>query len=213
MDRYIGLDVHATTTTFAVLSATGKRVGKQVVETNGRVLVEQLKTIPGKRHVCLEEGTQSAWLHEILSPHAEQVVVTAVSESRGPESDERDAFALAERLRIGAIERRVYKGIGPYAKLRELSRAHAMIVQDTVRVQNRIKALYRSRGVAVGEAGKAIYSSAAREPWQEKLPEASRAASKLLYAQYDAVQQVRQRAEKELVFGGGQDVIHLRRLR
>jgi len=150
MDRYIGLDVHATSTTFAVLSATGKRLGKQVVETNGQALVEQLKVIPGKRHVALEEGTQSAWLYEILSPHALEVVVTAVSESRGPKSDERDAFALAERLRIGAIERRVCKAIGPYAKLRELSRTHAMIVQDTARVQNRTKALYRSRGVGVG---------------------------------------------------------------
>jgi hypothetical protein len=40
--------------------------------------------------VVLEEGTQSAWLYEILSPHAEDIVVTMVPESRGQKSDEHD---------------------------------------------------------------------------------------------------------------------------
>ncbi|XYH98498.1 hypothetical protein ACMHYB_01675 [Sorangium sp. So ce1128] len=72
MQRYIGLDVHAASTTFAVVGESGKRLGSHVVETNGQALVEQLKAITGKRHVVLEEGTQSGWLYEILSPHAEE---------------------------------------------------------------------------------------------------------------------------------------------
>ena len=91
MERFIGLDVHRPSTTCAVIDARGKRLRVDVVETNGQTLVEQLKTIPGKRHLCLEEGTQSAWLYEILSPHAEEVIVTTVPESRGQKNDERDA--------------------------------------------------------------------------------------------------------------------------
>jgi len=197
MDRYIGLDVHAASTTFAVVSPSGKRLGTHVVETNGLAVVEQLKRIAGQRHVCLEEGTQSTWMYEILSPHAEEVVVTGVSESRGPKSDERDAYGLAEQLRTGAIARRVFKETGAYTKLRELARTHTMIVQDVVRVQNRIKALYRSRGVAV--AGQTVYSVHGRQEWLPKLPEASRCAAATLYAQYDAVEEVRRRAEKDLV--------------
>ena len=68
MEKYIGLDVHAASTTFAVLGESGKRLTSHVVETNGQALVEQLKMIPGSKHVCLEEGTQSAWVYEILSP-------------------------------------------------------------------------------------------------------------------------------------------------
>ena len=86
MKRFIGLDVHAASTTFAVINESGKRVGSHVVETNGQALVEQLKTIPGDKYVCLEEGTQSAWIYEILSPHATEVVVTMVSESRSTAS-------------------------------------------------------------------------------------------------------------------------------
>src|SRR5262245_11681075 len=101
MERYIGLDVHVASTTFAVMGASGRRLGSHVVETNGQALVQQLKAIPGKRHVCLEEGTQSAWLYEILSPHAEEVVIAMVTESRGQKDDQRDAFDLADRLRTG----------------------------------------------------------------------------------------------------------------
>jgi transposase len=197
MPTQFGLDVHAASTTFAIVSSSGKRLGTHVVETNGQAVVEQLKTIAGQRHVCLEEGTQSTWMYEILSPHAEEVVVMGVSESRGPKSDERDAFSLAERLRTGAIERRVFKETGAYTKLREIARTHTMIVQDAVRVQNRIKAVYRSRGVAV--AGQTVYSVHGRQEWLPKLPEAARSAAMMLYAQLDAVQEVRKRAEKELV--------------
>ena len=197
MERYIGLDVHAASTTFVVIGESGKRLGTHVVETNGHALVEQLKTIPGKRHVCLEEGTQSAWVYEILSPHAEEVVVAMVSESRGPKNDQNDAFNLAEQLRTGAIKTRVFKEVGAYKTLRELGRTHTMIVQDVVRVQNRLKALYRSRGVAA--AGKTVYSTKGREEWLPKLPDSARGAAMTLYAQYDAVEEVRKRAEKELV--------------
>ena len=197
MKKHIGLDVHATSTTFAVLSETGKRLGSQVVETNGEALVAQLKAIAGKKYVCLEEGTQSAWIYEILSPYAEEVVVVMVAESRGQKNDENDAFNLAEQLRTGSIRIRVFKEVGAFKKLRELGRAHSMLVEDSVRIKNRIKSFYRSRGVAV--SGRAVYSEKGREPLLPELPEATRQAAIMLYAQYDAVEKVREAAEKELV--------------
>jgi len=118
MDRYIGLDAHASSCTLAVVTPKGKRVGSHVVETNARCLIEAVRQIPEPRHICLEEGTLAEWLHEVLSPHTEKVVVAVVSESRGPKDDRRDAFGLADDLRLGAIRRKVYKseaGSGPWA--------------------------------------------------------------------------------------------------
>ena len=63
MERYVGLDSHARSCTLGVLSAAGKRLQSIVVETNGQALVEAVKRIPGRVHLCLEEGTQSAWLY------------------------------------------------------------------------------------------------------------------------------------------------------
>src|SRR5262245_57329752 len=197
MNTYIGLDVHAASTTFAVIHQSGRRLGTHVVETSGQALVAQLKAIAGRKHVCLEEGTQSGWLYEILSPWAERVVVATVPQSRGQKSDERDAFHLAEQLRTGALKNGVFKEPGAYRTLRELGRTHAMVVQDVVRVQNRIKALYRSRGIAI--AGKSVYSEKSRKQYLDKLPDASRGAAETLHAQYDAVEQIRRQAEKDVV--------------
>jgi hypothetical protein len=66
MDRYVGLDSHARSCTLGVISASGRRLQSMVVETNGRALAEAVRLIPGRVHLCLEEGTQSAWLYELL---------------------------------------------------------------------------------------------------------------------------------------------------
>jgi hypothetical protein len=199
-----------------VVDARGKQAGSHVVATNGQEIVECLRAIPGQRHVCFEEGTQSGWLYEILEPHAVEVVVAGVAAgSRGPKDDKRDAFGLAEDLRLGAIKIRVFKNGGPYKALRELARTHRMVVRDVVRTKNRIKSMYRSRGVVV--AGKSVYSSTDREPWQEQLPEACRGPVRTLYAELDALEEVRSDAERALprgrggrraraVLGGGGDV-------
>ena len=94
MDRYIGLDAHSTSCTIAVVGPSGRRLGCHVVETNGQALVEQIRGIPSPRHLCLEEGTQSAWLYELLSPHVDELVVANITTSQGPKSDEHDAFVL-----------------------------------------------------------------------------------------------------------------------
>jgi hypothetical protein len=69
---------------------SGRKLSEQVVETNAKALMKCIRSIPRPRHVCLEEGTQSAWLYEILSPHADELVVAAITESKGPNSDQRD---------------------------------------------------------------------------------------------------------------------------
>ena len=58
MDRYIGLDVHASSCTLGIVGPSGKRLGARVVETNARALIEVLRGIPRTRHVCLEEGVR-----------------------------------------------------------------------------------------------------------------------------------------------------------
>ena len=66
MDTYIGLDAHASSCTLGVAGPSGKRLGSHVVETNAQALIEVLRSIPGPRHLCLEEGTLASWLYEVL---------------------------------------------------------------------------------------------------------------------------------------------------
>ena len=78
MDRYIGLDAHASSCTVAVVGPSGKKLHSQVLETNGRTLIDFIRTIPPDRHLCLEEGKHANWLYEILSPHVQEIVVAGV---------------------------------------------------------------------------------------------------------------------------------------
>src|SRR5690349_18052995 len=103
MDRYVGLDVHSGSTTIGVIGPSGRRLSTQVVETNGRALVEAIRLLARPTHVCLEEGLQAEWVYEILKPHVDELVVVRVEQSRGQKSDTRDAFGLAERLRMRAV--------------------------------------------------------------------------------------------------------------
>ncbi len=124
MERYIGMDVHAASCTLAVVSQTGRRLRDFPVETNGQALVEAIRMIPGHKHLVFEEGLQSAWLYETLRPHVDEVVVAGVTESRGQKSDKRDAYGLAEKLRVGNLDKQVFKAPRQFARLREFSRIH-----------------------------------------------------------------------------------------
>ena len=108
MDRYIGLDVHASSCTLAVVGPSGKGLGTHVVETNAGALIEVPRGIPKRRHLCMEEGTLSGWLHEVLEPHVDELIVTGIGKkSRGPKSEGTDARRWSGRVRAcGAAQDR-----------------------------------------------------------------------------------------------------------
>jgi len=196
MERYIGLDAHRDSCTVAVIGPSGKRLKSFVVETNGSALVEAIRCISGRRHICLEEGTQSAWLHEILSPHAEEVVVVVPEKRRGTKSDKRDAWTPAEELRTGAIVTRVYRAPTHLAALKNAVRGHLMAVRDVVRAKNRLKAIWRSRGIH-STAG--VYEAETRGRWIRRLPKAYRPLAEGLGQQLDVLEPLRDQAERSLL--------------
>jgi transposase len=197
MERYLGLDVHAASCTLAVISEKGRKLRDFPVETNGQALVEAIRMIPGHKHLVFEEGLQSAWLYETLSPHVDETVVAGVTESRGPKSDKRDAYGLAEKLRVGNLDQQVFKSPRQFSQLRELSRAHVTLVGDVVRAQSRIKSLYRARGILV--TGVNVYSVRQRKQWQEQLSSQVQSRATRLYDHLDFLLEQKKQAEAALL--------------
>ncbi len=194
MDRYIGLDAHSQSCVLGVIDAKGTRVGgPHIVETNGEALVATMQSIPGRRHLCLEEGTQSAWLYELLRKHVEELVVT-VPRKRGPKDDARDAYDLAEALRVGAVRVRVYKAPVELAGLRDAVRGYTTAVRDVTRAKNRLKSLFRARGIQVGAE---VYGPE-RSALATQLPPSSQRLATVWGAQLEALEEVRDTAEKWL---------------
>jgi transposase len=197
MERYIGMDVHAASCTLAVISEKGRKLKDFPVETNGQSLVEAIRMIPGHKHLVFEEGLQSAWLYETLNPHVDDIVVAGITTSRGQKSDKGDAYGLAEKRRVGNLDKHVFKAPRQFTRLRELSRIHMTLVSDTVRVQSRIKSLYRSRGILV--AGMNVYAARHREEWRKQLPSSNQTRATRLYDHLDFVLEQKKQAEADLL--------------
>ena len=141
----------------------------------------------------MEEGTQSAWLHEILEPEVSENVVVAPPETRGAKDDLLDAWSRAEELRVGAVRTRVYKAPKHWAGLRSAATTYRIATQDVVRVKNRLKAVLRGRGI-LADAG--VYEGKSRGKWLRELPAAGyRPAAEWLGRELDELVPLREEAE------------------
>lgn len=196
MQRFIGLDAHGQSCTLCVMGPSGRRLGHHVVETNGKTLVELVRSIAGERHVCMEEGTQSEWLYEILQPHAKRVVVTQPLRRAGNKSDEIDGWALADLLRRDAVQRSVFKSPQMFTALRQAARGYVAVQQDLVRAKCRLNALYRARALAPSSE---IYDEQQRKTWVRKLPPTHRPLANLLGEQLDGLTEAYQAAQRWLL--------------
>jgi len=199
--RYIGRDVHKDSTTAAVLDAQGNLVMQVTLRTEGNVLVDFLRGLRGSLHLTFEEGTYSAWLYTRLAPCVEKLIVCNPRQNallkQGNKSDPIDARKLAELLRLGSLTA-VYHGAPAMGTLKELAASYATLVSDGTRVMNRLKSLYRSRGIRCG--GTQVYSPRHRDRWLEQLVEAGvRQRARLLYPELDLLLELRPQARRALL--------------
>lgn len=196
MDQYIGIDAHSESCTVAVMSAAGKQLRQQVVDTQAKVLIEMVEGIAGNRHVCIEEGQLAEWLVETLGPYAKEMAVVQPKEHRGHKSDATDAWALAEQLRVKAKGTYVFKPTTQYRSLREAVRTYGIAVKDTTRAKNRFRSLLRARGIP--KLDKSIYDPERRPTWIRKLPAAYRRRAEWLGQQIDSRLEAHEIAERWL---------------
>jgi len=197
--KYVALDVHQATTVAAVRAASGRVIARTVLPTEEPAIVEFFRGMRGAVHVALEEGTQAQWLHDVLVPLVDQVVVCDRRGERqqGNKGDQVDADALSELLRRGSL-RAVYHGSPHRAVLKELTRSYGNLVEDTTRVMLRLKALFRARGISA--PGKGVYRPAGRAQWLAQLPDAgARSRAAVLYAELDVLRALRPRAKAAML--------------
>ncbi len=197
MEIYIGMDVHAQSTTCAVVGPDGQRMKQLVIETTREALTEMLQGLEGNKHVCFEEGTAAGWIYEVVTPLVAEAICCQPKKRSGPKSDAHDAWRLAEDLRRGALDRIVYKGVGKMAALRDAMRAHRLLTQDVARVKNRIKAIFRGRGVAATSSK--MFETTQRDAWLEKLTPVHRELARVLFQELDGLVPLQEQTEKRLL--------------
>lgn len=167
--KYVGMDVHKAITVIVVLDAIGQVESRSQVKTKAENLCDFFRGMSGKVEVVFEEGTHSAWLYKLLKPLVASVTVCDPRHNKliddGNKSDDEDAGTLARLLRMGAVKA-VYKGDDQQQQLKEICRAYDNLVEDSTRVQNRLKAIYRGRGISC--PGHALYRADQRSAWLAK---------------------------------------------
>jgi transposase len=199
--KYIGMDVHKEAIVIAVMNGEGKLVMESIIETKASTILQFLHGLGGELHVTLEEGTWAAWLYDLLQPHVQELVVCDPRRNaflkEGNKSDKIDARKLADLLRGGYL-RSVYHGENGLRTLKELARGYLTISKDLTRVMNRVKALYRSWGIACG--GQQVYAPRHRAEWLNKIRETGvRRRAEFFYQQLDALRVLRQAVRRDLL--------------
>ena len=199
--KYVGLDVHRDTISVAVLEESGKLVMQSILATHAAALLDFVRGLRGSVHITFEEGTHSAWLHDLLVRHVARVVVCDPRQNAllkaGNKSDRMDARKLAE-LSVAGLLSPVYHGQSGTVTLKHLCRSYAALTEDTTRVKGRIKALYRSQ--AISSAGKKAYGRRHRGQWLSQLTQAGmHRRAELLYQELDALLSLRREARRELI--------------
>jgi transposase len=137
-------------------------------------------------------------MFELIRPLVAEVVVCNPRQNKllkaGNKSDRIDVAKLAKLLRLGELQP-VYQGPSLAQGLKQLVHGYQALVDDTTRVKNRLKALYRGRGLSC--KGEGIYRREQRPQWLSLLETKelqSRAAS--LYEELEGVLGLRAKAEK-----------------
>src|ERR1017187_2440577 len=199
--KYIGMDVHLATISIAVLDAGGNLRMEVTIATKAGALLDLIRGLSGTLHVTFEEGTSAHWLYTVLEPHVAKVLVCDPRQNPRrlgeKKSDRLDARKLAEWLRLGTLKP-VYHGNSLGPALKELARSYRPLVSDTTGVMNRLKALYRARGIRC--AGTRVYSPRFRDQWLEQWREpGARGRAERLHKQLDLLLPLRQEARSEML--------------
>ena len=197
--KYIGIDVHKATSVFAVRNHKGKIVSESIIETQPMAIIDFLKAQRGALWVTLEEGTYSNWLYEVIKPQVAKVVVCDPRKNKldGNKNDKIDARRLAELLRLNALKA-VYHGKHNTGILKELARSYVSLQQDSTRVMNRLKAIFRGRGIPC--SGTSIYQPKNRKEWLEKLNgTGARGRAERLLKQLESIQDLLLEAQGDLI--------------
>jgi len=199
--KYVGFDVHLATVSFCIVDEAGKILWESVFRNTGETIRDFLGGIRGEVHLTFEQGTQAAWLYDLVKPLVSNVLVCNPRYNRvvlcGDKSDRIDARKLAEQLRLGAL-RPVYQTEYSLRPLKQLVLGYEALIRDSVRTMTRIRSLFQGRGVSCMGGG--LYNPAKHDFWLEKIKEPGlRFRLRILFQQLDSLMPLREEWKKQLL--------------
>ena len=148
--RYIGLDVHYSTSTYCVLDENGRELQCETVRGHWPKLLERLKTLTGRWTICFEATCGYGYLYRELSRLAERVVVAHPGHVRlifraKRKNDRIDARKLAKLLYLDEVPA-AYVPSQEVQGWRELIEHRRRMMDRQTTCKNAIRSLLRAHG-------------------------------------------------------------------
>ena len=198
--KYVALDVDSANIVAGVHDCKGEQVMQAHIRTNSSDIRQFFKAVNGTVHVTFEEGTQAAWLYDVIRPLVAEVIVCNPRHNKllqaGNKADKIDVAKLAKLLLLGELQP-VYHGDQTMEGLKHLARAYQNLVADKTRVTNRLKAIFRGR--AVGCRGSVVFNEEQQEEWLGKLDiEGLQTRGGYLYEELKCLVKLKEKARKAM---------------
>jgi transposase len=150
--HYIGLDVHKKTISYCIKTADGRIVQEGKLAASRPALHEWAKAQSVRWHGAMEATLFSAWIYDTLKPYAQRLVMGHPAKMKAitagkKKSDTIDARTIADLLRCDLLPS-CYVLPPEMRDLRRLLRYRNMVVQQSVRMQNKMAGLLMESGTA-----------------------------------------------------------------
>jgi transposase len=169
----MAMDVHSDLSDVKVFIAQGRELSlikSAQLPTQLGPLREFLEPLPKNTHVVFEEGPMASWLKRGLSLYAEKVVVcdprrNSLIAKDDVKNDDADSRKLAQLYYTGATQEVYHTGDLDRQKLKDLVLHYHHMTDESVRLKNQIKAVYRGVGITIWDGS--AYSAEKRQKWLE----------------------------------------------
>ncbi len=199
---YIGADVHSNNIEIAIQSRK-KIVKRYTVPAGISAVVQVLDSLPGKKHMAIEEGPMAGWLYRNLHQKVERFVVAdprrnKLISSDGDHDDRIDSVKLAMLLAGGYLREVYHSDSDQRAELKHWVSLYHDRVRDAVRNINKIRARCRMYGITIPR--KVLRQPEHRDTWLSKLKRPALAKQLLmLWIGYDATAKQARMAKQQLI--------------
>lgn len=195
--KYVAIDCHDSTLVFEAINGSGEVEIRGTVPTRAEAIRNVLEGLKAPLEIVFEEGILAQWLYEVLKPLGRIVVCDPRKNRRqGNKNDRIDTHGLATRLRLGELSP-VFHETGAIQGLKDLAAIYRALVQDSIRVMQRTKSVYRGRAILC--RGKAVYSEEGRKTYLAQLAPLARFRVELLHEELDHIRPLRQKAKKAMI--------------
>jgi transposase len=164
--KYLGMDVHAKSTVWSLLDASGEVEREGSIGTTAPALAALVQELAREEPILAgqEVGTMSYLVHDalsaigtnVLSFNAAQLRMIAASRKK---TDRRDAFWIGKALASGMYPHPVYIPTGEIRELRALLTRRRMLQTERNRWQYRARAALRASGRTLRTGGHSLRRS------------------------------------------------------